>query len=233
MRRHIFSQRAPWPASILIIGDSFGNNGAIWDWALAFKGMCPGVAVDNQAEGSKCLWDVSGVLGTNTILASIDDDLAANPGADLVVWTTSCLNDIVGRKTGRNSVVLGNLVESATYVLNAIETAQKGCIVLAVPFIQALIGIISPDLENALAADIIRKDFNAWLQQECEKRGMVYYDMKWFYKYLGPNTAEGGNGIYPEYNTDFIHPNELGAQIMAEDIAGRIRAMRKRKRAAA
>jgi lysophospholipase L1-like esterase len=223
---------APWPVSVLIVGDSWSNNPAITDWAELFQANFPGLTIVNEATSQKCLWDTTSPLGTDTVRNSIDADLAANPNADFVIWGTAAGNDIIRRKLAENAVVLSDITTAGTYVLNAIAAANKRAIVLCCPWIQALVysGFGTGTEADAIVAYQIRSDWNAWLRTECERRGFIYYEPKWMWVDLGPSTVTGGNGMYVEFNADFLHPNEKGSALMAEDFAGMLRANNFRRR---
>ena len=210
--------KAPWPVSILVIGDSYSQGGTP-DWCEFMPGVMPGVGLVNEATSGKCLFDTGGLLGADTLQASIAADLVANPNADIVVWATSAANDVLRRKQILNTVTLGDLQTAATQVMAAIQVARKSLIVMAIPFVQAFInGFGAGDSASSTAANDIRVTFNSWLESECSRLGFIYYDPKWFYIFLGTEVQTGGNGIVAEFNFDGLHPNANGANRMAGEI---------------
>jgi lysophospholipase L1-like esterase len=223
--------RAPWPVSVLGIGDSWTNNAVLVDWWDCLTETWPKLTFVNEATSGKCLYDTTGTLGADTVVASIATDLNNNPDADIVVWGTSCINDLLRRAQGANAVTYANLIGAAATVLAAIKAADKQCIVFCVPFGQWSIYFGAGVLANFQAAEAIRVQFNDGLQTLCRLYGFTYYDPKWMYVNKGVEEVTD-NGFIGIYTADGLHPSVDGAWIIAGDIASRLRALPWRKAAA-
>jgi lysophospholipase L1-like esterase len=232
---------APWPVRIMVIGDSYSTNPGQVDWqekaALVYANTQ--VIFEDFASSGKALWDNTGVLGADTIEASIDADLAASPNSDIVIWVSSAINDILRRRQGLNAATGVILSGASAGVLSKIRTAKKGCIVMGVPFVQALISNPQPTNDaDAQAAYTARLEFNTALQSQCATAGFTYYLPRWMYNDFGPITLTGQNGLKPEYASDAshaydgLHPNNDAFQRILEDLMACVGNINRRIKAA-
>lgn len=230
---------APWPVRIMVIGDSYSTNPGQPDWQEQALQVFPPpacqVILEDYATSGKCLFDTTGILGADTVAASIDADLAASPNSDIVVWASACGNDILRNKTLDNTITEANLIGAADYVMSAITAAKKGLVVMGVPMVQAFInGFGAGDATSAQSAYEKRLAINAHIQTQCGRvANRAYWLPRWAYNDFGPLVSAGQNGIKAEFNEDGLHFNKDANQYFVRDIFGCISNLNIRRKIAA